>query len=282
MKDTNAPSVALVGPGRIGQALGCLLVDAAVRIEWIAARRLSAARSAARFIGLGGAVTLDSRELDGARVLLLTTSDSALPEVARSMAKLRPSWKGCMVLHTSGAWPAGGEASVLQPFRRRGASAASMHPLQTVPSREAGVQNLTGCFWAIEGDPEAVRLARRWVRSLRGTVLNIESQHKPAYHAAAVIACAGVVTLMESAERLMRSSGVLPRQARRMLAGFVAETAANFGRLGARRSLTGPASRGDWSTIRKHRAALRRDAPDLLPLYRELLRSMLKIAARSL
>lgn len=269
--------MALVGPGRLGQALGRLLVEAGVRIEWIAARRPIAARSAMRFIGPGHAVTLTSPELGRARVLLLTTSDSALPGLARSMAKQRPSWKGCVVLHTSGAWPAGGAASVLEPFRRRGASAASLHPLQTVPSREAGIQNLIGCYWTVEGDPQGVRLARRWVRALQGIALSIAPKQKATYHAAAVMACAGVVTLMESAERLIKSCGIAPAQARRMLAGFVAETARNFGRVGGRRSLTGPAARGDWSTIRKHQAALRRQAPDLLLLYRELLRAMLKL-----
>jgi len=294
----DASTVALIGPGRIGQALGKLLADAGARIGWIAARRPSAARSAARFIGGGHAVTLPvvvqassllrprrqdactTTDLNAARILLLTTSDSALPDAARFLAAQRTNWKGRVVLHTSGAWPAGGESSVLQPFRARGASAASLHPLQTVPSREAGVRNLIGCFWAVEGDPGAVRLARRWVRLLRGHTLTVAPQRKAAYHAAAVIACAGVVTLMESAERLMNLSGVERSQARKMLAGFVSETAANFGRLGGRRSLTGPASRGDWATIRKHQAALRSEAPDLVPLYRELLRSMLKLAGQ--
>lgn len=278
--ETNREAVALVGPGRIGQALGRLLVNAGVRIEWIAARRPSAARAAARFVGAGHAITLRSPELARARILLLTTSDSVLPAVARSMAEERSSWEGCFVLHTSGAWPAGGDASVLSPFRRRGAAAASLHPLQTVPSREAGIQNLIGCYWTIEGDPEAVRLARRWVQALGGAALNIAPQQKPVYHAAAVMACAGVVTLMESAERLMKSCGIAPVQARRMLAGFVAETARNFGKLGGRRSLTGPAARGDWATIRRHKAALQRQAPDLVPLYRELLRGMLSLVGQ--
>jgi predicted short-subunit dehydrogenase-like oxidoreductase (DUF2520 family) len=279
MGESDPKAVALIGPGRIGQATGRLLADAGVPIQWIAARRPAAARSAARFVRAGLAVTLRSPELGRARVLLLTTSDEALPEVARSLAAQRADWKGCVVLHSSGAWPAGGESSVLQPFRRRGASAASLHPLQTVPNREAGVRNLVGCFWAVEGDPIAVRLARRWVRALRGIAFSLPPQRKATYHAAAVVACAGVVTLMTGAERLMESCGVPQAQARKMLAGFVAETAGNFGRLG-RGALTGPAARGDWATIRRHREALGRQAPDLLPLYRELLRSMVQIAGR--
>ena len=276
------PSVALIGPGRVGQALGRLLVRSGVRIDWVAARRLDAARKAARFIGAGRAVTLGFPGLAHAGVLLITTSDSALLEVAKALAARRSDWRGAIALHTSGAWPAGGRDSVLRPLRRRGAAAASLHPLQTVPSREAGVRSLTGCYWAVEGDARAVRLARRWLRALRGTGIAIEPGRKAAYHAAAVLSCAGVVALMEASRRLLEASGVPSGRARRMLEGFVVETARSFGRLGAQRALTGPAVRGDWATLRRHRAALRAIAPGLLPLYRELLRAMTAAAGNRL
>jgi len=263
----------------VGQALARLLAGAGVRIEWVAARRLDAARRAARYIGTGRPATLEAPEVARAQVLLITTSDSGLLDVAKSVAAQRLDWRSSIVLHTSGAWPAGGRDSVLQPFRRRGAAAGSLHPLQTVPSREAGARNLTGCFWALEGDRRAVQLARRWVRALRGTAFVLRPARKAAYHAAAVISCAGVVTLMDASRRLLQRSGVTPMQARQMLGGFVAETARNFARLGAQRALTGPAVRGDWVTIRRHFDALGTLAPEHLPLYRQLLRSMITIAA---
>jgi predicted short-subunit dehydrogenase-like oxidoreductase (DUF2520 family) len=273
-------TVAVIGPGRVGQALGRLLSLAGIRVGWVAARRLASARRATRFIGAGRAVTLDSADLASTQVLLFTTSDSALAEVALALAERRESWRGAIALHTSGAWPAGGKESVLQPFRQRGASAASLHPLQTVPSAEAGVRNLIGCSWAIEGDREGVELARRWVRALRGAAFALRPEQKPAYHAAAVMACAGVVTLMEGSRRLLEECGVAPKRGRQMLEGFVAETAKNFAALGAQRALTGPAVRGDWATIRKHLAALEKDAPDLVRLYRSLLHSMCRLGGR--
>lgn len=274
--------VAIIGPGRVGQAMGRLLMLAGVPVGWVAARRVAAARRATSFIGAGCAMTLDSPDLVSAGVLLITTSDSAVAEVSLALAKRRHNWKGVIVLHTSGAWPAGGMESVLQPFRERGGSAASLHPLQTVPSAEAGLLNLIGCSWAIEGDPQGVKLARRWVRALRGTAFTLRPQRKAAYHAAAVIACAGVVTLMESSRRLLQHCGVAPNRARHMLEGFVTETAKNFATLGARRALTGPAVRGDWTTVRKHLAALKKTAPDLVPLYEELLQSMLRLSGKRL
>jgi predicted short-subunit dehydrogenase-like oxidoreductase (DUF2520 family) len=277
---TSRTTVTIIGPGRVGQALGRLLMLVGVRIGWVAARRLASARRAARFIGAGQAVTLDSVELEDAAILLITTSDSALAEVALALAERRENWRGAIVLHTSGAWPAGGKDSVLQPFRQRGASVASLHPLQTVPNAEAGVRNLIGCSWAIEGDLPGLRLARRWVRALRGTAFALQPDRKPAYHAAAVIACAGVVILMESSRRLLEHCGVAPKRARQMLEGFVAETAKNFATLGGPGALTGPAVRGDWATVRKHLAALEAEAPDLVPLYEELLNSMRRLSGR--
>lgn len=275
------PAVALIGPGRVGQALGRLLAQAGVRIGWVAARQRVKAREAARFIGAGKPVTLHSQETLQAGVLLITTSDSALAQVSQSLAAGREDWRGTIVIHTSGAWPASGKDSVLDAFRRRGAAVASLHPLQTVPSREAGARNLVRCFWAIEGDRKAVPLAREWVRALHGSAFTLPSGRKPAYHAAAVMACAGVVALMESARRLLEHSGLDAKQARKVLKPFVTETAANFAALGARRALTGPAVRGDWETVRRHEEALRELAPDLLPLYRELNWSILKIVGKA-
>ena len=63
-----------------------------------------------------------------------------------------------------------------------------------------------------------------------------------------------------------------------MLRQFVTETAKNFAELGARRALTGPAVRGDWATIRRHLTALRRPAPDFVPVYQSLLTAMLTLA----
>ncbi len=270
------PQIAIVGPGRLGQALGRLLNRTGFKVGLVAARRPAAARRAARFVGAGRAVPLDSPELTDAAILLLTVSDSALGEVARDLASRRDDWSGRVILHTCGSLP----ASILQPFRRRGAAAGCIHPFQTVPSPEAGVRNLVGCYWAIEGDRNARRLARRWVRALKGVSFAVHPEKKTLYHLSAFLTCPTIVTLMNFSARLLRVSGVQGHIARPMLADFVRETARNFEDFGARRSLTGPAARGDWTTLRRHLAALRRFFPQALPTYKALVRAMLMVAGR--
>lgn len=269
-------SVALIGPGRVGQALGRLLARAGVPIRYIVARRRAAARRAARFIGAGRAVAFESGLIGAAKVFLLTVSDDAVASVAAELARRRDDWRGTVVLHTSGSLP----ASVLAPLARRGARVGSLHPFQSVPTREAGARNLVGSFWSFEGDAAAARLARRWVRRLKGTLFTMRASRKTLYHAAAVVSCGGLVAQLDQSARMLARAGVPARITRLLLAQFAAETLRNFAALGARRALTGPAARGDWGTVERHRRALRRFAPDALALYDALTRHMARLAGR--
>ena len=268
--------VAIVGPGRVGQALGKLLASAGVGIRFVAARRRGAARRAVRFIGRGVPVALDSQHLAEASVVLLTTADAALEHVARHLAALGRDWSGKVVLHTCGSLP----STVLQPLRRRGAAIGSLHPFQTIPNPAAGVRNLKGCFWGIEGDAAARKVATKWVRALGGVAFRIRASQKTLYHAAAFLVCPTLVTLMDRSARLLRQAGVPAGIVRPMLGQFVEETVRNFVRLGGRRALTGPVVRGDWLTIQRHLRALRRSSPDSIPLYSALVRAMLRFTRR--
>lgn len=270
-------SVAIVGPGRLGQALGRLLRDAGVEIRFVVGRGSQQAKRAVGFIGGGKVVSLDSPHLPDAGAILIATSDAAVEPVTRKIASCRNDWSRRVVLHTCGSLA----ASVLEPLKQRGASVGSLHPYETIPTPEAGVRNLVGCYWAIEGDRQAKALAKRWVRVLRGTVFEIAPEAKPLYHLSAFLVCPTLVTLMDHSRKLLREAGVPHKIAAPMLERFVVQTARNFAGLGARRALTGPAVRGDWETMERHIAQLRRFAPEVVPAYRELVRLMLQLAGKA-
>lgn len=265
-----------MGPGRLGQSLGRLLAEAGVPVVAVAARRLARARKAARFIGSGKAGTLVETDLARAGVVLITTSDAAVARVARRLASVRRDWSDSVVLHTAGALT----ASALEPLARRGAAVGSMHPFQTMPSPEQGVRDLPGSTWSIEGDAKAQRAARRLIRALGGRAFRLPSAGKLLYHAAAFLACGGVVTLMDQSARLLEKSGAPRTLIGPMLGRFVEQTARNFGALGAREALTGPAARGDWTTIRRHLVALGRSSPEAVGVYTALVREMARLAGR--
>ena len=111
-------------------------------------------------------------------------------------------------------------SSVLDPLKLRGAAVGSLHPYQTVPSREAGLRNLRGCFWGIEGDRQALRVERDWIRCLAGVAFSVRSNDKTLYHLSAFLVCPTVVTLLEQSTLLLKQAGVPPRIARPMLRRF--------------------------------------------------------------
>jgi predicted short-subunit dehydrogenase-like oxidoreductase (DUF2520 family) len=270
--------VTIVGPGRVGQAVGKLLRQAGVRILYVAARNRVKAKRAVRFIGGGRPVGLGAPELADSPVVLLTTNDGALASVARELARLRANWRGKVVLHTSGSQP----AALLAPLRRRGAAVGSLHPFQTVPSPAVGVRNLTGCYWGIEGDRAALRISASYAKALSGVAFRIRPSRKILYHAAAFLTCPTIIALMHQSLALLRMAGVPDRMVRPLLGQFVAETARNFQQIDSRRAITGPVSRGDWSVVRQHLQALARHAPGSLPTYRALLGGIARVAGRRL
>lgn len=277
MQNRREMRVAVVGPGRLGQAMGRLLLRAGEPVSLVAARRLSRARNAARFIGGGVAITLKDPSIADADVILITTSDAAIRPLAGRLVRCRKDWSARIVLHSCGSLP----ASALDPFKRLGAAIGSLHPYQTIPSPRAGVRNLTGCYWAVEGDRRAAALARRWVKLLGGKSFAIAPEFKPLYHLSAFLVCPTTVTLMDCSEGLLREAGVPRKLIRPMLGKFVSETVNNFVETGGRKSLTGPAVRGDWATLQRHIAQLQCFAPEVIPAYVELVDLMLRVAGGS-
>ena len=147
-----------------------------------------------------------------------------------------------MVIHLSGSLG----LDVLQPHPRRG----SLHPL--VPLPNAGHR----CRAAPVGDHlcggRRPGHRRRWPRPWGAGPWSVDDAHRAAYHAAASIAANHLVALIGQVERVAASVG-LPLDA---FAGLMRAATDDALALGPRRALTGPAARGDWDTVERHRAAL--------------------------
>ncbi|MEA2350601.1 MAG: hypothetical protein QOG86_1542, partial [Thermoleophilaceae bacterium] len=131
--------------------------------------------------------------------------------------------------------------------------------------------DLRGCGCAIGGaTAPALELARRLALDLGMHPVAIEDDDRAAYHAAASIASNFLVTLEAAAETVARGAGIEPEDARRLLGPLVQRTVENWIQMGPEAALTGPVVRGDEATVEAQRAAVADTAPDLLPLFDEL------------
>lgn len=262
------PSIAIVGPGRVGSALAKQLRQAGYRIDEIVGRSHSSMRQARR---LAREVQAHASVIDyaglTANVVWFCVPDS---EIARAATILgNHSWKGKAAFHASGVL----SSEALRDLSDQGADVASVHPLMTfIPGR---VPEFRGAIFAIEGSPRALQVAREIVGRLRGVPLKLRSEQKPAYHAFATLICPLLVSLLAGAEKLAATIGSSTKTARKGMLPIIRQTLENYERVGPAAAFTGPIARGDIRTIQKHLSALQENSI-ATGVYVALVRAALK------
>jgi len=265
--------LAIVGAGRVGSALGRCLAELGWKIGAVVTRGEASARRAVRFIGAGKACAGLTRQILASSVILIATPDDEIANVTQELARIgEEELRGKVVLHTSGAT----DSSVLEAVRKRGARVGSLHPLQSFSG--VAVPALEGRIFTIEGETQAVRVARRIVRALGGSPVRIAGSKKVLYHAAAAMAAGHVLAVEEAATQVLVSIGMKRSEAIRGLVPLTRQVLENFERLGPRAAWTGPLSRGDYKVVGAHSSALRGSPREFAQAYESLNR----LAARAL
>jgi predicted short-subunit dehydrogenase-like oxidoreductase (DUF2520 family) len=260
-------TLAILGAGRVGRALGRLLNERGWRILVVVARSEATARKAAKFIRVGRPFAGISHHALAAKIILISVSDDAIPEIAAELARIGgQQLRGKIVLHTSGAC----DASALQPVRAFGAFAASMHPMQTFNG--VSVPPIEGKIFAIEGDAPAVRIARSIARSLGGIPVNITAEKKPLYHAAGAFAAGLVLALEEAGVQMLKTSGLPQREALYALLSLSRQVLEHYEKLGPHKAWTGPLSRGDYGVVAANEEAIAHYHPEFLEAYQAVSR----------
>ena len=266
-------SLAIIGAGRVGRALGRRLLEAGWHVIVVATRTEGSAKRAVRFIGGGRPSAGVPHTVIGASVILLTVPDDSVAAVVSEFAdRVGEELQGKVALHTSGAL----DSSVLQPLRAYGVAVGSMHPMQSFSGVSA--PPLVGKVFAIEGDEIAVRTARRMARALGGVPVSICPNKKPLYHAAGVFAAGLALALEEAGVQVLMNAGLKRREAQRALVSLTRQVLEHYEKLGPQKAWTGPLARGDFRVVASHEEALRTLQPEFLDAYRAISR----LAARTL
>jgi predicted short-subunit dehydrogenase-like oxidoreductase (DUF2520 family) len=267
-------SVSIVGAGRLGRALGRSLRRLGWRIGVVVTRAAAHSRAAVRAIGAGQPFARLTSAVMDADVILLLTPDDVLADVARQLAQFAgQKCRGKIVLHGSGAL----DNKVLHPLARCGAATGSIHPMQTFTNNS--LPNLKGVIFAIEGHPRARRAAAAIARSLGGAPVPVASNSKPAYHAAGTLVAGHALALTEAAAQTLIKLGFSRAQAVQTLLPLMRQMLDNFEKHGPRAAWTGPASRGDYATLKKHQRALRCHPREFGDSYDALVRLSARVLA---
>lgn len=268
--------ITIVGPGRVGGALGLSLSSKGYRIESIVYRtRRDATALAAKIKTAPELVAFDDVKFIRSAIILITVPDGEISVVVDSLAGKID--KASTIFHTSGSL----SSEILDPFRRLGAAVASLHPLASVSTPESGVKRFEGAFFCVEGDRNAVRIGKRLVSKLGGRPFTIDPSAKPLYHAAAVTSSGHATALFDMALSLMTKAGLSRNMARRVLQPLLAGTVANLIEQDTPAALTGPFARVDVATFSRQIDALAASAsPSEIGIYLDLAARSLDIAAK--
>ncbi|MBZ5490109.1 MAG: DUF2520 domain-containing protein [Acidobacteriia bacterium] len=262
-------TITLIGAGNLAQALGPALKAAGYQIDFVAARETASSRRRAAM--LARLLETRTQSLNDAGptsdILWICHTDDALAETAKLLAH-KPGWSGKIVLHSSGAL----SSDVLSPLKRKGASAASLHPMMTfVPGATPRMEEVP---FAVEGDTRAVAVARRIVRDLGAESFAIKKAAKPLYHALGSFSSPLIVAALVTAERVGRGAGLTASQTRRVMSPILRQTMKNYAERGAAAAFSGPIKRGDLNTVLRHLKELKR-VPGASEVYRALVKSAL-------
>lgn len=259
-----------IGAGTVGTALAVRLTEKGYPVVAVASRRFESAEQLAGQVQGCHAYENNQAVADKAEVVFITTPDMAIPVVTGQL-----KWhSGQSVIHCSGA----DSLDVLEPARLAGARVGGFHPLQTFAGVQIAIENLPGSTFGLEAEEPLLGILKEMVQALKGDFVILRAADKVAYHAAAVMACNYLVTLVKLSTDLYQTFGVSRDQATHSLMPLLKGTLNNIANIGIPNCLTGPIARGDTGTVQKHLNALAKVDPELVSTYREMGRQTIPIA----
>jgi predicted short-subunit dehydrogenase-like oxidoreductase (DUF2520 family) len=254
--------IGFIGAGTVGTALAVRLSQKGYPVVAAYSRSKRSAQRLAELVKGCSAYEDVQAVANNAELVFITTPDGAIAQVA---AKVQ--WRsGQGVIHCSGA----DSVNILEPARQRGAFVGGFHPLQTFATVQYAIENIPGSTFAIEAEEPLFSSLQDMASALEGSWVRLSAGDKVLYHAAAVIACNYLVTLVKLSTDLWHNFSVDTTRATQALLPLIRGTLNNIENVGIPNCLTGPIARGDLGTIEKHINALKLSAPDILPAYTEL------------
>lgn len=267
---TEMMKTGIIGAGTVGNALAVGLSAGGYDIVAVSSRSIASAEKLAARIDRCRVCSSPQEVVDASDIVFVTTPDDVIAGVVSSL-----KWtEGKSVVHCSGA----ASTDIIVAARLSGALTGAMHPLQTLAGVDQAIKNIPGSTFALEAEEPLMTTLKEMVNALRGTYIVLKASDKVLYHAAAVIACNYMVTLVKVATDLWKTFDVPTDDAVKALMPLMRGTLNNIENVGIPDCLTGPIARGDTGTIRKHIEALEKMAPETLSTYREMGRQTIPVS----
>ena len=252
--------LAIAGSGNVATHLAKAFFKAGIKVEKIYSRNLDHASNLANLIG-ATAVDDVAELVNTAQLLIIALPDSVIPSFATEV-KEKGKFTG-IVAHTCGSQP----LSVLDSVFSK---AGVFYPLQTF--NRFNHPDMDKVPFCIEGSDDEVKNTLAHLAGLiSGDVRFIDSRQRANIHLAAVFACNFTNHMYALSADILENAGVGPD----ILRPLILETTQQIGELHPGLMQTGPAVRGDASTMAFHQELLQNN-PEVSELYQQISESIVR------
>lgn len=256
----------IIGCGHLGKSLAYLWHKrACFQIQQVMNRSVESATQATDFIGAGIPVS-EVQSMQPADVYLITTPDNQIINACQSLVESSLLKPGDVVFHCSGAL----SSEVLSAVRQFGASVCSVHPVKSFADSINAAESFDGTYCGIEGDKKALDIIEPAMQAIGAKLFHVQAEFKIHYHAASVMVCNYLTSLIEVGIQTYQKAGMDTETAIEVMEPMVRGTLNNIFTLGTVNALTGPIARGDDVVLANQLAALSEWNPDYAQLYAQL------------
>lgn len=241
-------SIAVIGKGRVGSSLSAKIAKMGSGYQ-LFAHLPARTKSFAALENKGGP-----------EVIIIASKDDSITTVAeKSLQAAGNNLK--LMLHCAGS-----RESIILP-KRTSVARLTLHPIQTFAEADGSLlENIY--YMASTGDAYAKSWAKRFVKDIGGNgVIEIRGKNLPLYHTLVVFASNFTTLLGGAVELLSKQLKIPPSKMKEAVAPLMQNSLDNVLHNNAAKVLTGPLARKDYSTILKHRKALRSQPAALRKIY---------------
>ncbi len=233
---------------------------------------------------------LSPQKLSECSIIFICTPDSAIKEAVKELKKKSFELQNKYIFHTSGTFDSG----LLKPLKAKGAFIGSFHPVQTFEERvKSPNRRLNGIYIITEGGAKAAKKANEIAHALHSKFVTLGKDEKILHHINSVIASNYLVCFFYQIEKVSHLISSVYTHRKGRLNGFknstfldiykplIEQTLKNIKKKGTQKSLTGPISRNDLSTVKAHIKIIKKKMPAILGFYSLMGKQAVQIALKN-
>ena len=236
--------ITLIGYGRLGSSLATQLIKSKAGLKYIISPEVD---NKGKFRD-----KLTKEILSESDVIIICVQDKNIAAVVKNILDVKVSLIGKIIFHTSGLKTSDELKSL------KGAYTGTFHPAQTFTGKSKKKNLFEGIYIALEGEKEFILYSKKLSTKLKAKYFVIEKDKKIVYHLLCVLISNYMLTYFSMMEKVAEESG-LSNNWFEILSPLLQTTLDNVKEKNIYKSLTGPITRFDIDTIKKHIKSIRQN-----------------------